>query len=157
LGKSITKYGAAFAAAAILAFAGGYGMGILQTDQANAEDGVQASRPDEASSPDYVPVGQIVVPLLAAGRTDAFILAQVTLEASGPDAADDLRRRMPHVRNAVLQSLFGLAGAGVFDGPSIEPGAVAQAIRLATNEQLGREGVRRVLIDRLLRQENRRR
>lgn len=54
----------------------------------------------------------------------------------------------------MLQGLFGLAGSGFFDGPPVDPAVAARALKQATNEQLGAELVKAVLIDRLLRQGN---
>jgi flagellar FliL protein len=145
---------AVFAACAALAAAGGYGLGRLQL-YGDAAAAPAASAPGaEAAGPFYVEVGQLMVPVLVDGRTTAFILTQVTLEAAGAEQASLIRRRLPHARNALLQGLFGLAGAGAFDGPAVDPAAAARALKQAANEQLGAELVKTVLIDRLLRQEN---
>ena len=165
MGKSITTSAAVFAAAALLAFVGGYGMGHWTTAAEEAPTDGTADDPQAAGTASgaaarseslYVPVGQIIVPLLKGGRTEAFIMTQVTMEAVGQEAAHGMRRRLPQLRNAVLQSLFGLAGDGFFDGPSIEPAEAGRAIRKAVNDQFGEELVRQVLIDRLMRQDNRR-
>lgn len=147
-----------FAVAAALAFAGGYGFGRIEAPQDTAAGG----RPDAGSSvsggPYYVEAGQLVVPMLERGRTIAFILTQVTLEASSADDALLVRRRLPHARSAMLEALFDLAGHGRFNGPSVDPQGVATALLAGANGTLtSREStqpVRAVLIDRLLRQDN---
>ena len=59
--------------------------------------------------------------MLEGGRTIAFILTQVTLEASSAEDALLVRRRLPHARSAMLESLFDLAGHGRFNGPAVDP------------------------------------
>ncbi|MGQ9369326.1 hypothetical protein [Azospirillum sp. ST 5-10] len=156
-----------FSVAAGLAFAGGYGAGryeLAARAAAPPADGAQeAEEPagrageDGAAGPYYVEAGQFVVPVLAQGRTEAFILAQVTLEAGDGEGADLVRRRLPHARSAMLEGLFGLAQSGAFDGPAVDPAAVAGALRASANGQFSAGPVKAVLIDRLLRQDNSRR
>lgn len=147
---------AIFILCAALAAAGGYGLGRLQGAEAapNAATGATAEKPDDAGDPIYVDIGQLMVPVLADGRTTAFILTQITLQTNSTDQANLIRRRLPHARNALLQALFGLAGSGAFDGPSVDPAAVARSLKQAAGDQLGPDLVRAVLIDRLMRQEN---
>ncbi len=151
---------AVFVLCAALAAAGGYGLGRLQRAEAataaapGATTDKSAEKPEEAGGPFYVDVGQLMVPVLADGRTTAFILTQITLQTGSADQANLIRRRLPHARNALLQALFGLAGSGAFDGPSVDPAAVARSLKQAAGDQLGPGLVRAVLIDRLLRQEN---
>ena len=96
--------------------------------------------------------------MLERGRTIAFILTQVTLEASSADDALLVRRRLPHARSAMLEALFDLAGQGRFNGPSVDPQGVATALLAGANgtltSQESTQPVRAVLIDRLLRQDN---
>lgn len=138
----------------------GYGLGRWQTmAEAAPAAAAPAAKPGDGriadgTGPYYIEVGQLMVPVLADGRTTAFILTQITLEADSLDNANRLRRHLPHARNALLQGLFGLAGTGFFDGPSVDPSAAAAALWQAANEQLGGGLVKTVLIDRLLRQEN---
>ncbi len=150
-----------FVLCAALAGAAGYGAGRLQLmlgaeEKAPAEPQAEAVAEMTADGPGpfYVEVGQLMVPVLVEGRTNAFILTQITLQAGSADQANVLRRHLPHARNALLQALFGMAGAGAFDGPAVDPAAVARSLKQATAEQLGPELVRAVLIDRLMRQEN---
>jgi len=147
-----------FAAAAGLAFAGGYGFGRYETmpRPAPPPDTAPAAVAGEVigSGPYYVEVGQLVVPMLSKGRTVAFILTQITLEAGSNDQASLVRRRLPHARSAMLETLFGLAGAGRFDGPAVDPMAVSAALLRSANGQYSSQPVKAVLIDRLLRQDN---
>jgi len=148
------------AVCAALAAGAGYGLGRFQLySEAAAAAPPPAGAPGaaasgEAAGPFYVEIGQLMVPVLADGRTAAFILAQITLEAASAEQANLIRRRLPHARNALLQGLFGLAGAGAFDGPAVDPAAAARTLKQAANEQLGGDLVKSVLLDRLLRQEN---
>ena len=142
------------AVAAMLAFAGGYGFGRIKAPQDSAP---AAPAEPVAGGPYYVEAGQLVVPMLERGRTIAFILTQVTLEASSADDALLVRRRLPHARSAMLESLFDLAGHGRFNGPAVDPQGVATALLAGANGSFSRENVqpiRAVLIDRLLRQDN---
>jgi len=147
-----------FAVAAGLAFAGGYGFGRYETmpRPAPAPDTAPAAVAGEVigTGPYYVELGQLVVPMLNKGRTVAFILTQITLEAGSNDQASLVRRRLPHARSALLETLFGLAGTGSFDGPAVDPLAVSTALLRSANTQFSSEPVKAVLIDRLLRQDN---
>jgi len=143
-----------FAVAAALAFAGGYGFGRFEAPQ---EAAPAAPAETVAGGPYYVEAGQLVVPMLERGRTIAFILTQVTLEASSADEALLVRRRLPHARSAMLEALFDLAGHGRFNGPAVDPQGVATALLAGANGSFGRDApqpLRAVLIDRLLRQDN---
>ncbi|WP_042689966.1 hypothetical protein [Azospirillum sp. B506] len=143
-----------FAVAAALAFAGGYGFGRIES----APDAPPAAPAETvAGGPYYVEAGQLVVPMLERGRTIAFILTHITLEASSADDALLVRRRLPHARSAMLEALFDLAGHGRFNGPAVDPQGVATALLAGANGSFGREApqpLRAVLIDRLLRQDN---
>ncbi|MCG5240936.1 hypothetical protein [Azospirillum doebereinerae] len=147
-----------FAVATGLAFAGGYGAGRYETMPRPTVpvDAAPAALAGETigSGPYYVEVGQLVVPMLAKGRTVAFILTQITLEAGSNDEANMVRRRLPHARSAMLETLFGLAGSGSFDGPAVDPLAVSAALLRSANGQYSSRPIRTVLIDRLLRQDN---
>jgi len=149
---------AVFVLCAALAGAGGYGLGRLQlrgsAAPAPSAGDATAETIDEAGGPFYVDVGQLMVPVLVDGRTNAFILTQITVQTGSADQANRIRRLLPHTRNALLQALFGLAGSGAFDGPAVDPAAVARSLKQAAADQLGPELVKAVLIDRLLRQEN---
>ena len=149
---------AVFVLCAAMAGAGGYGLGRLQLHSAAAPatpaDDAVAETTDGSGGPFYVDVGQLMVPVMVDGRTNAFILTQVTVQTGSADQANRIRRLLPHTRNALLQALFGLAGAGTFDGPSVDPAAVARSLKQAATDQLGPALVKAVLIDRLLRQEN---
>ncbi|QCO18791.1 hypothetical protein D3869_26260 (plasmid) [Azospirillum brasilense] len=148
-----------FVLCAALAAAVGYGIGRLQLTL-GAEKAVEQTAgagpdlPTDGPGPFYVEVGQLMVPVLVEGRTNAFILTQITLQTGSVEQSNLLRRHLPHARNALLQALFGMAGAGAFDGPSVDPAAVAKSLKQAAAEQLGPDLVRGVLIDRLMRQEN---
>lgn len=148
-----------FAVAAALAFAGGYGFGRFEAPQApETVDRLPDAGVPVAGGPYYVEAGQLIVPMLERGRTIAFILTQVTLEASSADDALLVRRRLPHARSAMLEALFDLAGQGRFNGPSVDPQGVATALLAGANgtltSQESTQPVRAVLIDRLLRQDN---
>lgn len=140
------------ALATALAFAGGYGAGLLPAAGTGTQDA--DSLPD--ARPAYVDMGQFAVPVLRNGRTTSFVLAEVTLEASGPDAADMLKRRLPHARDALLRGLYDLAGEGFFDGSTVDPAAAAAMLARTAEEQLGPGLVRAVLFDRLMKQNNNR-
>ncbi|BAI76431.1 hypothetical protein AZL_e00860 (plasmid) [Azospirillum sp. B510] len=147
-----------FVLAAALAFAGGYGLGRFEAPQEASAAASSDSTGAASGGPYYVEAGQLVVPMLERGRTIAFILTQITLEASNADDALLVRRRLPHARSAMLEALFDLAGHGRFSGPAVDPQGVATALLTGANGSFtGRDGarpVRAVLIDRLLRQDN---
>lgn len=140
------------ALASALAFAGGYGAGLLPRAGAATGDAV----PLEAAVPSYVGIGQFAVPVLRDGRTTSFVLAEVTLETTGPAAAETLRRHLPHVRDTLLQGLYGLAGEGFFDAPAVDPAAAAGTLGRRIEARLGPGLVRAVLFDRLMKQNNNR-
>jgi flagellar protein FliL len=143
------------AGCAFLAASGGYGYGRLRAylsePPAETADGAET---DPAKKPEFVDVGQLVVPVMKDGRTTAFILTQITLEAAGKEMAEALRQRLPNARSALLQSLFGLSAGGAFDTRTVEPVKVARALKENLNQELKGNLVKAVLIDRLLRQEN---
>ncbi|AWK88257.1 hypothetical protein [Azospirillum thermophilum] len=146
---------ALFLASAAVAAGIGYGVGRLDLGtRATPEQAAVTDKPLEGPGPFLVDIGQLMVPVLVDGRTNAFILTQITLEAGSVDQANLIRRHMIHARSALLQGLFGLAGTGFFDGPTVDPAAASRALRQSANEQLGSNIVKGVLIDRLMRQEN---
>lgn len=144
--------------AAAMAFGVGFGAGWLDAGHEPGGPSGTAVRADPiigTPTPDYyVEAGQFVVPVLSGGRTLAFVLAQVTVEAADGATADRLRRQLPHARNALLQALYGMAGSGAFDGDTTDVAAVGRALRDRLNEDLGAGTARTVLFDRLLRQPN---
>lgn len=147
---------ALFLASAAVAAGIGYGIGRLDlgTRAASEQAAADKEKPLEGPGPFLVDIGQLMVPVLVDGRTNAFILTQITLEAGSVEQANQIRRHMIHARSALLQGLFGLAGTGFFDGPTVDPAAASRALRQSANEQLGSNIVKGVLIDRLMRQEN---
>lgn len=141
------------AIACAVAFGGGYGGGLWATRPAPAEEPAPAAQADRPG-PHYVELGQLVVPVMADGRTTSFVLAQITLEAAGIDQAIRLRREMPHARNTLLQELYGLAADGFFEGSSIDPAEVTSRLMTAVDGQFGPGVVKALLFDRLLKQDN---
>lgn len=136
---------------AALAAGAGYGLGRIQTATPAAESTADNAKKPE---PQFVDVGQLVVPVFVEGKTSAFVMIQVTLEAVNDKAATQLRSRLPVARSVVLQSLFGLAANGAFDARTADPAGVAKSLRQSLNQELSTELVKTVLIDRLLRQDN---
>lgn len=138
--------------ACAVAFGAGYGGGLAATRPEPAETPALQT----GIGPHYVEVGQLVVPVLADGRTKSFVLAQITIEADSETAAQRLRRELPHARNALLQGLYGLAASGFFEGASIDPAEASRRLAEAADRQFGPDVVKAVLFDRLLKQGNRR-
>jgi len=153
-GTSATGF-AVFLLALSLAGGGGYGVGRWLGNPPSAPTSGDATAEDPA--PLYVDAGQLVVPVLGDDGTRAFILSKITLEAGDPAAAERLRRELPRARDALLQGLFQMAGDGVFDRKVVDPGAVAESLRVSLEGRLSGVTLRAVLMDRLLRQENNRR
>ncbi|WP_207477357.1 flagellar basal body-associated FliL family protein [Arenibaculum pallidiluteum] len=144
------------AGATAAAFAGGYGAGLLARPSNPGAPAPAGTAAEEASASVFVDAGQFAVPVMAGGRTTAIVLAQLTVEASGPAQAEVMRQRLPTLRDALLQALFGLSGSGFFEGPAVDPAAAAQVLQKAAEERIGPGNVRAVLFERLLRQDNRR-
>lgn len=145
-----------------VAFAIGFGGSemskAMQLAETQAEGGVQehveatqavpeAVDPDVA--PSYVDAGRIVVPVMRNGRTTNYVVASIRLETDGDAASQRIAQRLPTVRNALLQSLYGMASGGRFE---------TDAVRLAEiSTQLAQDiggisggGVRAVLFDQLV-------
>jgi flagellar FliL protein len=141
------------ALACAVAFGAGYGGGLATTGAEPA--GTPAAAP-AGTGPHYVEIGQLVVPVMDAGRTTSFVLAQITVEAAGETAAQQLRRELPHARNALLQGLYGLAADGFFEGTSVDPAEASRRLAEAAGRRFGPDVVKEVLFDRLLKQDNRR-
>lgn len=145
---------AIIAAAAAAAYAAGFGIGRFESAPPPTPEDADTRPLTERPRGYYVEAGQFVVPVVEGGRTTAFILAQVTVEAPDADRAERLRRDLPHTRNALLQGLYGLAGSGAFAGDTIDPAAASHALRDTLNRDLGAGTALSVLFDRLLRQPN---
>lgn len=149
-GDGLIKGVGVFFVCAALAAGAGYGLGALQT----TKSAKPVAEEPLASVPATVEIGQIVVPVVAEGRTTAFILAQITLDVAPADQLERVKKSVPKARDAALRALFALAGAGAFDTRTIDPARVAQELKRGINESLDGAPVKAVLIDRLLRQDN---
>jgi len=144
-----------------LAFvAGAIGFGAARLHVATGEAPKELTGPAtpaelaEKPKPEFVDVGQMVVPVLKAGKTQAFILSKLTLEAADSEAAAILKDRIPNARSVLLQTLYGLASSGAFENNDTDPKAVAETLKISLNDGMKSPLVKTVLIDRLLRQDN---
>lgn len=100
-----------------------------------------------------VQAGQFVVPLLQGGHTEAFLLAEVTLEMASDEAtrhAGDTTR----IRDLLLRELFEAAEEGVVRPGKADPAQLEKALKSALNAELGTAAVSRIFFDRLLLQDN---
>lgn len=120
------------------------------------EDLIQAK---EAAEPDpsqktYFGIGQFVVPVVYDGKTQAFVLAEITLALKTEEQKKEAAKHLPHYRDAALQSLYAYAGTGAFTNGSFDPSVLAQRMAGDLNNTLGTDTVGQVLFNRLMLQDN---
>lgn len=140
----------------------GLGFDALARIEPGAETGESAARPAsqvESATAGNLPAasrvqaGQFVVPLLEDGRTEAFLLAEVTLEIASEEAA---RRTADtaFLRDLILREFFEAAATGAVSSGKADPARLEAALLRALNAELGPQTVSRVFFDRLLLQDN---
>ncbi|MFA7638372.1 MAG: hypothetical protein WCY02_03585 [Parvibaculum sp.] len=102
----------------------------------------------------YVEFGQFVVPVLRAGQTTAFILADITLDPGSVEKAVRIRSSLPRYRDVILRTLYAEAGKGVFEGPNFNPDRLGDHLGKALVAAAPEIGDGKVMFQRLLLQNN---
>lgn len=125
----------------------------LRAAEAPAEEKANGATPSST----HVEAGQFVVPLLEEGRTEAFLLAEITLELADKETAARHRADTSILRDIMLRHFFEAAEEGRVLPNKADPSTLKDSLKRALNRELGTAAVTQVLFDRLLLQENVRR
>ncbi|WP_207462096.1 hypothetical protein [Azospirillum sp. SYSU D00513] len=72
------------------------------------------------ASPGFVPIEDIVVPVVVKTRLRGYLLVRGTLEFGTPDQAKSAEAWVPRVQDAWVRTLNGLAARGHFDDAIID-------------------------------------
>jgi hypothetical protein len=113
-----------------------------------------AKQPAHVQPERYVEFGQFVVPVLRAGQTTAFILADITLDPGSVEKAVRIRSSLPRYRDVILRTLYAEAGKGVFEGPDFNPDRLGDHVGKALVAAAPEIGDGKVMFQRLLLQNN---
>jgi hypothetical protein len=113
-----------------------------------------AKQPAHIQPERYVEFGQFVVPVLRAGQTTAFILADITLDPGSVEKAVRIRSSLPRYRDVILRTLYAEAGKGVFEGPDFNPDRLGDHVGKALVAAAPEIGDGKVMFQRLLLQNN---
>jgi len=97
--------------------------------------------------------GQFTVPLFDGGRVPFFLLAEINIEVDTYDEVSLLSNNRPHVRAAILETLFELERRGDIKPGTINPDTIKKAIQEDVEATFDINQVSNVLINRLLIQE----
>src|SRR3546814_3243197 len=122
-----------------------FGASAVQTAKPGGEDPVV----DVQAKPSYVDAGRSVVPVIRNGLTTNYVVAAIRLEAEGDAVAQRITDRLPTVRNALLQSLYGMASGGRFDTDNVRVAEISKQLAQDISGVSG-GGVRAVLFEELV-------
>lgn len=124
----------------------------VTTEEGNTA--VATEEPTPVQPDRYVEFGQFVVPVLRAGQTTAFILADITLDPGSVENAARIRSSLPRYRDVILRTLYAEAGKGVFEGPNFNPDRLGDHLGKALVAAAPEIGDGKVMFQRLLLQNN---
>lgn len=124
------------------------------TDAGDATPGPAAMQAAPDQPERYVEFGQFVVPVLRAGQTTAFILADITLDPGSVEKAARIRDGLPRYRDVILRTLYAEAGKGIFEGPDFNPDRLGEHLGAALAQSAPEIGSGKVMFQRLLLQNN---
>ncbi|WP_119461175.1 flagellar basal body-associated FliL family protein [Rhodospirillaceae bacterium SYSU D60014] len=133
---------------------GSHAMGLLYPKENSLLHQAEKTVEPDPSQKTYFELGQFVVPVVLNGRTQAFVLAEITVSLETEEQKKEAAKHLPHYRDAALQSLYAYAGTGAFTNGSFDPGDLAERMVGDLNTTLGTAVVDQVLFNRLMLQDN---
>jgi hypothetical protein len=90
------------------------------------------------STPGFVPIEDIVVPVVVKARLRGYVLVRATLEFETPDQAKSAEAWVPRVQDAWVRTLNGLAARGHFDDASIDVDMLKKHLFAAVSTAFGK-------------------
>jgi hypothetical protein len=90
-----------------------------------------------ATAPGFVPIEDIVVPVVVKSRLRGYLLVRGTLEFNTPEQAKSAEAWTPRVQDAWVRTLNGLAARGHFDDASIDVEMLKKHLLAAVGEAFG--------------------
>jgi flagellar basal body-associated protein FliL len=132
---------------------GNHAMGVLHPEETLAFS-VPQRQPLDPTRQTYLELGQFVIPVVYDGKTQAFVLAEITLSMTSLDEKMVAARHIPDYRDATIRSLFSYAETGAFMSGQFDPKALAERMANDLNTAFGAEVVDKVLFTRLMLQNN---
>jgi len=89
----------------------------------------EITRPEDLMQAKYLEVPQITVPVIRHGRAQAYLLVEVSIEASSSREEEALKFGMPRIQAAVRRSLAREIDAGTFSGNDVNMDALKMRVR----------------------------
>lgn len=113
---------------------------------ANSEE----KKEEEATGPQFVPIGPITVPIIRQGKIYQYVRIQVQLETKDGEGAKIVTDRKPSLNDAYLSSLYGAfyVGDGL-DGPLVDIEKIKSRLAAANAKVLPADTVQNILIQQV--------
>lgn len=105
---------------------------------------------EEATGPQFVPIGPITVPIIRQGKIYQYVRIQVQLETKDGEGAKIVTDRKPSLNDAYLSSLYGAfyVGDGL-DGPLVDIEKIKSRLAAANAKVLPADTVQNILIQQV--------
>lgn len=117
--------------------------------QAPADDGTAAPQPppppDYGPEPEFLPVPQLVIPVMSNGVTHAQLMLSVRLHVD-PEAIVEVKRLMPRLTDAYLTGLLKELPRIRERSGRLDLASVKAVLKVLTHQIVGRDAVHDVLI-----------
>lgn len=114
-------------------------------------DGDEKKKSEDDAKVAFVKMDPLTLPVVSDHGVVQIINISITLEATDAEAAKDIERFAPRLKDAYIQSMYGMLGkkgpAGVINADGvIEVNHVKERLHMITTKVLGEEKVRDVLL-----------
>lgn len=97
--------------------------------------------------PVYVHIAPMVMPIISDSGVEQLVMLTLDIEVKDFDAAEQVRARMPKIRDALMRKLYGGLGSGnLRNGKLIDVSKIKAKALTAITDVVGKDNVRDVLV-----------
>lgn len=124
---------------------GGHGEGKKDDKKGKEENDVTGGRFE--GDPIYVHIAPMVLPVINDRGVQQLVMLTLDIEVKDFDAAEEVRGRMPRIRDSLMRNLYGGLGSGnLRNGKLVDVTRVKAKALTAISEVVGKDLVRDVLV-----------
>ncbi|MEK0085012.1 hypothetical protein [Benzoatithermus flavus] len=119
---------------------------------ASARTSEEAPAEGEAAQqmPGFLPVSDIVIPVVSRGRFAGYVMVKASLEFPTPDIAKSAQPWLPKIMDAWIRTMYGLAQRGHFENGTVDPELLKKQLLQAAIDTLKEGAPTDVLITQAL-------
>lgn len=144
----------AIIAIVVLALLGGAGGGaymfFMKSANASETEKAETAKKEEASKDalvSFVQMSPLVLPIVDKNGVSQVINLVISLEVKDPEAAKEVERLQPRLKDAYIQDMYGvLTRQAAMEGGVVQVGYIKNRLNKVTSKVMGKDMVQDVLL-----------